>query len=117
MYNQLLIHLLSDFWLQNDWMVANKKSNFLVALLHSIIYTIPFILITKSVVALLIICITHAIIDGSDIVMKLNQIKNWNFETKSGYDKDRPEHIWHWLIIVQDNTLHLIINYLAIATF
>lgn len=114
MYEQLLVHLFADYWLQNDWMALNKKSNFLIALLHSVVYTIPFLLLTQSLIALLVIYITHALIDGTNIVNKLNQIKNWNFSTRTGYGKDRPDWISIWLIIIQDNILHLIINYLAI---
>lgn len=111
---QLLCHLFADYWLQNDWMALNKKKHFWIALVHSIIYTIPFLLLTRSIVALLFICLTHAIIDHTDIVYKLNQLKNGNFETLSGYDRNRPDFIWVWLIIIQDNILHLIINYLSI---
>lgn len=125
---QLLIHLFSDYWLQNDWMALNKKKHFWIALVHAIIYTIPFLLLTRSILALSVICITHAIIDYTDIVCRLNQIKNWNFDTqllkvddtiplkfpfKDGYT-DRPFAIRVWLIIIQDNILHLIINYCAL---
>ena len=113
-YAQLLIHLVSDYWLQNDYMATNKKYYPSIALLHAVVYTIPFLLLTHSLLALSIICISHAIIDGSDLVCKLNQIKNWNFSTKSGYSESRPDFIWIWLIIIQDNILHLVINYLAI---
>ena len=72
---------------------------------------------------LFVIFITHAIIDGTNIVNKLNQVKNWNFNTFwvwdenmifDGFDADRPPFIRVWLLIIQDNILHLIINYLAI---
>lgn len=119
---QLLIHLFADYWLQNDWLALNKKNFFWIALLHSIIYTTPFLLLTQSVWALLVICISHAIIDHTDIVYKLNQFKNWDFYGCFGWDNilikdgyaDRPPFIRVWLIIIQDNTLHLIINFLAI---
>ena len=111
---QLLCHLIGDYWLQNDWMATNKKNNFLIALLHSIIYTIPFIFITKNIIALLIICLTHAIIDGTNIVNKLNQIKNNYYVTNDGYKEERPIWLRVWLIIFQDNTLHLLINYVVL---
>lgn len=131
---QLLCHLVGDYWLQNDWMASNKKKDFGAALTHSIIYTLPFVLICHSIWALLVICITHCIIDGTYIVNKLNQIKNWDFKNHQiGYFKqrglgilgktsmqladgysDRPLFIRIWLIIIQDNILHLVINYLAI---
>lgn len=126
---QLLCHLLADYWLQNDWMALNKKKYFWIALVHAIVYTIPFLLLTKSILALSVICITHAIIDHTDIVYRLNQVKNWDFRqdnyafldsqiqlgeimtpVKDGYF-GRPFAIRVWLIIIQDNILHLIINY------
>ena len=125
---QLLCHLFADYWLQNDWMATNKKKHFWIALVHAIVYTIPFLLLTKSILALSVICLTHAIIDHTDIVCRLNQIKNWDFDTQllkvddtiplkfpfeDGYT-DRPFAIRVWLIIIQDNILHLIINYCAL---
>lgn len=112
---QLIAHLIGDFWLQNDWMAVNKKKVFPIAILHSMIYTIPFILITRSILALAVICITHAIIDGTEIVKRLNQVKNGYYLTDDGYKASRPDHIRHWLLIFQDNTLHLLINFLAIT--
>lgn len=120
---QLLIHLFSDYWLQNDWMALNKKKHFWIASIHAFIYTLPFLLLTQSFLALVVIFITHALIDGTNIVNKLNQIKNWNFNSFwvwgknmifDGFEPDRPPFIRVWLIIIQDNILHLIINYLAI---
>lgn len=120
---QLLIHLFSDYWLQNDWMALNKKKHFWIALIHAFIYTLPFLIITKSLSALFVIFLTHAVIDGTNIVNRLNQIKNWNFSTFfiwdevkifDGYDANRPAFLRVWLIIIQDNVLHLIINYLSI---
>lgn len=114
-YTSFLIHCVSDYWLsQNDYIATHKKENFLLALLHAFLYTIPFVILTRSVLALFVIFITHALIDGTHIVEKLNQIKNWNFYTSTGYDDDRPIWISVWLLIFQDNILHLVINYLAI---
>ena len=131
MYEQFLIHCFSDYWLQNDWMACNKKKDFRVALLHSFVYTIPFVLLTRSVLALFVIFITHAIIDGTDLVNRLNQLKNLDFYKQTVRDNsvvenpvcsmvmqdgytDRPLFIRAWLIIFQDNILHLIINYLSL---
>ena len=129
---QLLCHCFADYWLQNNWMALNKKKHFWIALVHAFIYTIPFLLLTRSWLALSVICLTHAVIDHTDIVCRLNQIKNWDFEKHKiqveilspfnlvrysdffdGYT-DRPLFIRVWLIIIQDNILHLIINYLSI---
>ena len=131
---QLLCHLVADYWLQNDWMATNKKKYWWPAIVHGVIYTLPFLLLTRSWLALFVICSTHIVIDHSDIVNKLNQLKNWNFkqfnmgyfkpigsgilqkstiELKDGYG-DRPLFIRIWLLIIQDNILHLVINYLAL---
>ena len=113
-------------------MALNKKKHFWIALVHAIVYTLPFLLLTKSALALIVICLTHAIIDHTDIVCRLNQIKNWDFRqdnyafldsqtqlgeimtpVKDGYF-GRPFAIRVWLIIIQDNILHLVINYLSL---
>ena len=133
-YESLLAHLFGDYWLQNDWMACNKKIHLLPAVIHGIVYTLPFLLITQSITALLVICITHILIDHTDIVGRFNQIKNWKFkqdniilseqlsngqqrasiiELNDGY-YGRPLFIRIWLIIIQDNALHLLINYLSI---
>ena len=134
-FQSLLVHLFSDYWLQNDWMALNKKKQWFPAIVHGIIYTLPFLLLTKSWLALFVICSTHIIIDHSDIVNKLNQLKNWNFKKcgvgyfkqlnggllqkasitmVDGYDVERPIWLRVWLLIIQDNILHLIINYLSL---
>ena len=112
---QLLCHLIGDFWLQSDWMAKNKKKNFKIALLHSFVYTLPFLFLTQNIISLSVILFTHAVIDGTDIVSRLSQIKNWNFKYKSGYNEDTtPNWMWVWLLIIQDNTLHLLINYFTL---
>lgn len=112
---QLFCHLIGDYFLQNDWMALNKKKDFRIALLHGFVYTLPFIFLTRSILALCLIWLTHSIIDGTNFIGRINQIKNWNFNFKSGYDEDtRPIWIWVWLSIIQDNTLHLILNYYII---
>jgi hypothetical protein len=108
------MHLIGDYWLQNDWMALNKKKKFWIALVHGAIYTLPFMLLTQSKEALVTIWLTHALIDGTNWVFYLNRIKNWNFSSIHGYRLDRPEFIWVWLIIIQDNILHLVINYCAL---
>lgn len=113
-------------------MATNKKKRWLPAIVHGVVYTLPFLLLTHAWVALLVIGITHAIIDHTDIVCRLNQIKNWDFRqdnyafldsqiqlgeimtpVKDGYF-GRPFAIRVWLIIIQDNILHLLINYLVL---
>ncbi|MBE6450818.1 MAG: DUF3307 domain-containing protein [Alphaproteobacteria bacterium] len=114
---QLICHLIGDYWLQSHWMSINKKHNTLVALIHAFFYTLPFLFITQSISALSIICLSHALIDRTNIVNKLNQFKNLNFKTTSGYPKNTPEYLEKFLLIIQDNTLHLMINFLSLKYF
>lgn len=131
---QLICHLIGDYWLQTDWMALNKKNNFLIALVHGFVYTLPFLVLTRSILALSIIWLSHALIDGTDIVCFLNRLKNNHFQKhflykatelgsfdvvpmNDGYRRDRPIWLRVWLIIIQDNTLHLLFNFLAIKYF
>ncbi len=136
--NQLLVHLLGDFWLQNDWMALNKSKKILPCLIHVLIYTSCFLLLTTSWKALLIIGVTHFIIDHWHTPLKrliwfknnigYNDYPEYKKCDTTGYcddygsqsleEKDkkfqRPFCISIWLYIAQDNCLHLIINYLAL---
>lgn len=59
MYEQLLLHLCGDYILQTDKMASKKTTSMFWAVIHTICYTIPFAILTRSVVALLIIGITQ----------------------------------------------------------
>lgn len=110
---QLLIHIFGDYFLQTDSQTLNKKRNILVAFEHAFTYTIPFLLLTRSSVALAIICITHALLDHSNILVAFNNFKN-SCNTATGFGPTRPAWITVWLTIIQDNAIHLVINYFAI---
>jgi len=77
---QLLIHAVGDYFLQNDWMALNKKNKniegFIACAIHSILYTIPFILISCSWKALLVILFSHFLIDRTNIVAYFIAVKN-----------------------------------------
>ncbi len=60
---QLLVHLLGDFVLQSDWMAMNKSKRSWPCLVHVLIYTSCFLLLTFSWKALLVIGVTHFLID------------------------------------------------------
>jgi len=115
---QLLLHLFGDYVLQNDWMALNKKNRGLTGLLacltHCILYGLPFLLITNYI-AVLSIILTHFIIDRTNIVAKFLAIRN-NVDNidNFGFAKNRPFALSIWLLIITDNTFHLIINYLLI---
>lgn len=121
---QLILHLFGDYISQTDRMANEKVKNIRMALLHAFIYSVPFyIFIDISIVAFLTIFLTHAVIDRYRVVKYIIFARNklhdktlqWDDCSATGYHKDKPIWLTVWLMIIADNTLHLTINYLAIA--
>ena len=67
---QLLAHIFGDFILQSDWQALNKNKKTFNCLVHVLIYTSVFLLLTTSWKALLVIGTTHFIIDRFPIIVK-----------------------------------------------
>lgn len=129
---QLLAHLVGDFFLQTDYMALNKKApglkGFLACYSHCYFYMLPFLVLTQSIPALLVIMVTHFIIDRGQLVPWLIWLHNlatppvvgefhatWQeCKANGGYHPTRPAWVAIWLCIITDNTLHLLINYAAI---
>jgi hypothetical protein len=101
---QLISHLLGDYFLQNNWMAMNKHKNPLACIVHCFLYTLPFLLITTNINQLFLIFSTHVIVDGSNIV------KNISALTLKGC----PDYLIFFISVVRDNTVHLICNYLIL---
>ena len=120
---QLILHLIGDYITQTDYMANNKTKSLPIAFLHAFVYTVPFIIITQSPIALLVIMVSHAIIDHYRLARYVIFAKNylndptlkWEDCNKTGYPNSRPEWLTVWLLIIADNTLHLTINYIAIS--
>lgn len=121
---QLILHLIGDYVTQTDRMANEKVKDIRMALLHAFIYSVPFyIFIDMSIVAFLTIFLTHAVIDRYRVVKYVIFARNrlhdktlrWEDCSATGYHKDKPVWLTVWLMIIADNTLHLTINYLAIA--
>ena len=115
---QLLLHLFGDYILQNDNVGVRKKEKSLIGLLyciyHCITYSIPFFFITNWL-GVILIAVTHFIIDRWNFTGHFIKTKNFVKTLENfGYKKERPFAITIWLYIIQDNTLHLICNYLII---
>ncbi len=106
---QLICHLFGDYVFQPGWMAAGKRApgwrGFAIATLHAICYTLPFLCITLSPLALATIAGTHLLIDRYG----LRDLYCRRFLKTSGGP------IWEELIpVVVDNAWHLAINYAAI---
>ena len=128
---QLILHGIGDYFLQTDKQALNKKkaglNGFIQCLIHCITYSLPFLFI-GSWKAVLVIFITHFIIDRTNIVAYLLAIKNGVYHTGTningrffkydisnfGFGLERPFAISIWLYIICDNLCHIIINYFAL---
>lgn len=120
----LLAHLVGDYVIQSDWMAIEKTKRWLPAVVHAATYTILYVLITQSWLALLVIFGTHAVIDRYRLARHLVWAKNllapkryhypWDECSASGYHRSRPEWLAVWLMIIADNTAHLAINWASV---
>lgn len=110
----LVFHLIGDYLLQNDWMASNKTKNSYVALLHALIYSVPFLYIVSDW-RWFIIFITHFFIDRFRLAIYWIKLVNWNWSsTNFGYDENKPAWMAIWLMIIIDNSLHVCFNTLSI---
>lgn len=114
--DQVVAHLVGDYLLQSHWMATRKGANSIAAAVHAVCYTLPFAVITRSPVALALICGTHFCIDRWRLARFVVWAKNGARGpiTSTGYPEDVPAWLAVWLLIITDNTLHLICNGLAI---
>lgn len=116
----LLAHLVGDYILQSHWMACEKTKRWWPALVHAVTYTLPFLLITQSPWALLVIGGTHAVIDryrlARFVVWAKNQVAPksyrpvWADASVTGYASDVPVWLATWLLIISDNVIHMVIN-------
>lgn len=116
---QLILHGIGDYYLQTDWMALNKKkpgyTGLKACVIHCILYSLPFLFI-GSFLAVLVIFITHFIIDRTNLVAWLLAYKNGIRTIENfGYGLERPTFISAWLYIISDNLLHIICNYAALT--
>ena len=123
--DQILLHLLGDYVVQSHWMATQKTSKSLPAALHALTYSLPFLLLTRAPVALLVIATTHFVIDRWRLARYLVWFKDrfapkafrhpWSECQKTGQSEAKiPPWLGVWLMIIADNTLHLVINGLAL---
>lgn len=107
---QIILHAIGDYLIQNDWMARNKKkltwTGELACQVHCISYSLPFFLI-GGWLSVLIIYLTHYAIDRSQFV-------NWFMRVTGKSDFAKPP-LGPWSIFAVDNTFHLICNYCALA--
>ena len=107
---QLILHLVGDYLLQNDWMARNKKMKgnlgLLACIIHCSLYSIPFLLI-GSPFQVVIIFATHFLIDRWYFV-------KWYMNLVGQEDFAKPPTA-PWSIFFVDNTFHLICNFIVLS--
>ena len=137
---QLLLHLAGDYLLQSDHMGTRKRTSTLWAAFHALVYSLPFLLLLKpSWMAWSVIFGTHLLIDrfglarhvvwaknivlglwperifcGGEDVEENRQRLAWRNCQATGYPADVPAWLAAMLLIVADNTMHLVINWAAL---
>lgn len=123
---QIIAHIIGDYVIQSDWMALNKTKSWKVALIHGFTYTLPFLFLSPSIFAFLLIMITHTIIDHYSLAKYLIEWKNrllcdkiarmhYVADEYTGMHKDRIESIKWFVYIVVDNILHILINGLVLT--
>lgn len=121
----LLAHLVGDYVIQNDWMAVEKTKRWWPALVHALTYGLPFLIVTRSPLALLVIVGSHAVIDRYRLARYVVWVSNlaaprsyrwaWAKCTATGFPPDRPVWLTTWLMIIVDNTVHLCLNTAALV--
>jgi hypothetical protein len=113
----ILAHLVGDYVLQSHWMATEKVRRWWPAVVHAVTYGLPYLVVTRSFMALAVIVGTHAVIDryrlAKYVVWARNQIGPRSARppmTSTGFPEDTPAWLAVWLLIFADNTMHLLIN-------
>lgn len=133
--DQIASHLVGDYILQSDWMANEKTKRSLAAAVHALTYALPFLFFRPSLAAISFIVVTHFIIDRWRLARHVVWAKNWiglpHFGggdyrdpvyinrpwrecITTGYSPHRPVWLSTWLLIIADNTLHMLCNGIAL---
>jgi hypothetical protein len=86
---QLILHLFGDYVTQSDWMDQNKTKESYPALIHSLIYGVPFAMLAFYAphpdLAMCIIIGSHFFIDRFRLARYVVWLKNWWGPKKAWY--------------------------------
>ena len=70
----IVAHVVGDWLFQNSWMARNKGRDMRVLIIHVLITGIPFIFIGLSVAQIILIALSHLLIDGYKLGKVWNRI-------------------------------------------
>lgn len=117
---QLLAHLSGDYLLQSHWEATEKTSRALPAASHAVKYTACFLPLTRNPKALAVIGGTHYVLDRYRLAKQVSWFKNNTFVPErvmydydpenNGYPANTPKGLSTALMIITDNTIHMLIN-------
>lgn len=117
----LLAHMAGDYLVQTNHQAVEKLTAWTPALLHAATYTACHLPLTRSPWRLAVIGGTHAVIDryrlARYVVWAKNQLgprRHRHPLTATGYPPAMPDWMAVWLLIVADNTIHLLLNAAAL---
>lgn len=117
-----LAHMVGDYVIQSDWMASEKTKRWWPAVAHGVSYGVPFVLVTQSVLALVVIVGTHIVIDryrlARHVVWFKNQLAPKAFRpghTATGMGAGKPDWMAVWLLIIADNVIHMLFNVWAVV--
>jgi hypothetical protein len=121
LFGLIAAHFVGDYVLQSHWMATEKVKRWWPAIVHGAVYTLPFIFVTQSIPALLVIGGTHVLIDHWRLAKYVNWAKNQigpkdsrpSFEeamANGGFAASTPVWLSSFLLFVVDNTMHFLIN-------
>lgn len=134
--SEFLAHAVGDYVVQSDWMAAEKTKRCLPAVLHAASYAACFLPVTRNPRAILTIGLSHFVIDRWRLAKYLCWAKNQAAPAEyryplthadgTGYHTTniapyvhqltgcgaagKPAWLSGWLMIIADNTTHLLIN-------
>lgn len=116
--SQLVAHAVGDYVLQSHWMAVEKGRGWWAAALHGASYTVPFLLLTHSPIALLVIGTSHALVDRYRVAKYVVWARNtlggfsapWEECSATGMPLEVPSYLSAWLVIIVDNVIHVLIN-------
>lgn len=119
---QLMAHMIGDYALQSHWMAVNKRTQSAAAMFHVLFYAIPFLVLRPSPAALAVIVGTHFLIDRFGLARYVVWAKNFYLSldrlppplTPTGFPEGTPVYVATWLLIIQDNLIHIGVNALAL---
>jgi hypothetical protein len=116
----LIAHLIGDYVLQSDYMAAEKTKRWWPAWAHALTYGLPYVAVTRSISALAVIVVTHAVLDRYRLARHVCWAKNliapasyrrpWAECSATGYPPEKPVWMTTWLMIIADNSIHLAVN-------